>query len=50
MMSSNIFSSRLVNKQSNDFRMPIITTNISGNKIEVLEKDLISHRQIKQAS
>lgn len=35
IISSRIFNSRWVNIQSNDFRIPIITTNINGNKIDV---------------
>lgn len=48
--SSRIFISRLVKIQSNAFRMPIITTSISGKRIDVYLKDLINHKIIKQVS
>lgn len=48
--SSRIFISRRVNAKSNDFLMPIITTNISGNRMEVLLNDFITHKQMRHAS
>lgn len=50
MMSSSIFNSRRVNTQSRDLRIPIITTNIRGNSMEVCEKLLINHSMMRQAS
>lgn len=48
--SSRIFSSRRVKMQSSDFRTPIMTTNMSGKKIDVIVNDLMSHRQTRQAN
>lgn len=48
--SSNIFISRRVNIRSSDFRMPIITTSIRGNKIDVEENDLTTHKHTKHVS
>lgn len=50
MISSSIFNSRRVNTQSRDLRIPIITTNIRGNSMEVCEKLLINHSMMRQAS
>lgn len=50
IMSSRIFSSRRVNTRSRAFLMPIITTNIRGNRMDVCEKDLISQRIMRHAS
>lgn len=48
--SSRIFNSRCVNKHSRDFRIPIITTNINGNRIDVWKYDLINHKTTRHAN
>lgn len=50
IISSSILSSRLVKTKSKDFLMAIMITSMSGNKMDVAEKDLISQSDTKQAS
>lgn len=50
MMSSRIFNSLRVNTKSRLFLIPIITTNINGNRIEVVLKDLMTHKTIRHVS